>query len=105
VGQTIDARYDSTIRDRTFATLVLTLFGIASAAVCITGVAGLVGFIVNRRMSEISVRMTHGASSAQIRSLVLRDALAAASCGAAVGLGVGHAMSRWLEHLSASAHR
>lgn len=97
--QTIDARYDSTIRDRTFAALVLTLFGIASAAVCITGVAGLVGFIVNRRTSEISVRMTLGASSGHIRWLVARDTLAAASCGAAVGLGAGHGMSRGLEHL------
>lgn len=97
--QTIDGRYDDTIRDRTFATLILTLFGLGGAAVCVMGVAGLVGFTVSRRTSEISIRMVLGAEPRQIRRMVMGDAVAAAAFGAGVGLVLGRAMSRTLEHV------
>lgn len=96
--QTIASRYDSTVRDRTFATVVLALFGIAGVAVCATGVAGLVAFVVNRRTSELSLRLILGASTGQILWLVARDAVGAAIVGGVLGLGLGHGMSRWLEH-------
>jgi putative ABC transport system permease protein len=97
--QTIRERHLNTVRDQRFATLVLSLFGAAGAAVCVTGIVGLVAFIVGRRTSEIAVRMALGARPADVRRLVLREAVGAAVVGGAAGLLAGRWLSLSLEHL------
>ena len=101
IGQvdTIGGRFAQTVRDRTFATLVLTFFGIAGIAVSVAGLVGIVAFVVTRRTREIAVRVSLGARPADIRRLVLREAVTAAAAGACVGLFAGRWLSLSLEHL------
>ena len=96
---TIGGRFAQTVRDRTFATLVLTIFGIAGIAVSIAGLVGIVAFVVTRRTREIAVRVSLGARPADIRRLVLREAVTAAAAGGCVGLFAGRWLSLSLEHL------
>jgi len=97
--QTIRERHSETVRDKTFATLVLSFFGAAGAAVCVTGIIGLVAFIVSRRTSEIAIRVALGASPSSVRRLVLQEAVGAAVAGGVVGLLAGRWLSLSLEHL------
>jgi putative ABC transport system permease protein len=94
---TIRGRFANTVRDRTFATLVLAFFGIAAGAVTVAGLVGIVAFVVARRTREIAVRMALGAQRRDIRVLVIREALAAAACGGAAGLMLGRWLSTGLE--------
>jgi predicted permease len=87
------------IRDRTFAALVFVLFGVAAGAVTIGGLAGIVGFIVARRTREIAIRIAIGAEPRHVRRLVVRQTLAAAAFGLAVGLLAGRWASVGLESL------
>ena len=96
---TIGGRFSNSIRDRTFATRLLTVFSVGGVFVCLSGIAGLVAFIVGRRTHEIAVRMSLGAGAADVLRLVLREPFASAVAGTSVGLLVGQWLSRYLEHL------
>ena len=93
------SRLTATIKDRTFATLVLTFFAVAGLGVCMFGLIGIVSFVVARRTREIAIRMALGATPSRIRSLVLREALGASVVGGIAGLVASRWLARTLESL------
>jgi predicted permease len=95
---TLGERLSHTVNDRSFATLVMTLFSVAALVVSATGLMGVVGFSVARRTREIAIRVAVGARSAHVRWLVAREAVSAASIGAVCGLVGGAWLSRTLTH-------
>jgi putative ABC transport system permease protein len=95
----MEERLAGSVKERAFATLILSLFAAASVTVCVAGLVGIVTFIVARRTREIAIRMVIGANAAHVLSLVLREALGAAATGIVVGLLIGGWLSRWLGSL------
>ncbi|MEO8484389.1 MAG: FtsX-like permease family protein [Acidobacteriota bacterium] len=95
----VGERLGRTIRDRTFATLVVGLFAFATVLVTALGLAGIVAYTVVRRTHEIAVRLAIGATRRRVIALVLRDALAAGTCGVAGGLIASGWLSKGLESL------
>ena len=51
----LDERLAGSIKDRSFALLVLGLFAVAGIAICCAGVAGIVAFLVRRRTRKIAI--------------------------------------------------
>jgi len=98
-AETIAARLAGTVRAQTFATLVLTFFGLAGGAVTVAGLVGIVTFVVARRTREIAIRMAVGAQRRDIRALVAREAIVAAVVGGVAGLLIGRWLSTGLESL------
>jgi hypothetical protein len=90
----IRERLDRSVRDRTFATLVIGLFAMSSLLVAALGLAGVVAYTVARRTREIAIRLVLGATIESVTRLVVRDALTAASCGVVAGV----IASVWLSH-------
>jgi len=74
-----------TVKDRTFVTLVATLFGVASVGVTCGGVLAVVSFAAARRTREMAIRAALGARPNAIRYLILGPSLGAAFVGAAIG--------------------
>jgi hypothetical protein len=93
----IDGRLASTIRDRSFATLILTLFAAAGTGVTAAGIFAMVAFTVARRTRELAVRMAIGADAWRIRRLVMNEAVGAALGGITVGLIAARGLSKALE--------
>jgi putative ABC transport system permease protein len=85
-------RLAESVRDRTFAALMLGLFAAAALGVTITGIFAVVAFVAARRTREIAIRVALGARPSDVRRLVVRDAVLATLAGGAAGLGA----SRWL---------
>ncbi len=62
------------------------IFGLLALAMSAIGIYGVLAFSVTRRTAEIAIRMSLGAMPGEILRLVLRDGLAPAAIGAALGL-------------------
>jgi hypothetical protein len=83
---TVGERLASSVRDRTFATLVVGLFSTASVLVTVLGLAGVVAYAVAKRTREVAIRLTLGATRLRVSWLVVGDAMTAAIAGAVGGI-------------------
>ena len=83
------------VTPRLFARLAL-VFGALAALLVATGLYGTLVYRVQRRRSEIGVRMAVGAQRADVLMMVLRESLLIASAGLALGLPMSLAVSRLL---------
>jgi putative ABC transport system permease protein len=82
-----------------FVLLLLSAFAAGSLLLAAVGVYGMAAEAVAARTREIGVRMAVGAGRARILRQVLGEGIALASLGAALGLGGGLLLSRFLAQL------
>jgi predicted permease len=73
-----------------------TFFGLLALVLACVGLYGLLSYEVSRRTREIGVRMALGARPENVLKLVLRQGMALAIVGAAVGIGVALGVTRYL---------
>jgi putative ABC transport system permease protein len=79
-----------------FRTLLLGVFAGLASCLAVAGVYGVMAYVVGRRSNEIGLRMALGASSGDVLRLVLRQGLALAAIGLALGLAGAFTASRLL---------
>ena len=80
---------------------VLSAFAATALLLAAIGLHGLLSFTVSSRALEIGVRVALGARSADILSMVLRDALRMAALGVVLGLALAYVTGRGLSALLA----
>ncbi|HVT58985.1 MAG TPA: ABC transporter permease [Thermoanaerobaculia bacterium] len=83
----------------TFAALMVLIAAAVALALGAIGVYGFVSYLVSQRTPEIGVRVALGAGAADVRRMVLRDALAVAAAGLAAGMMGAAALTRTLGSL------
>lgn len=96
---TIGDQLADTVRERTFAMIVLVFFGLAGSLVTVAGLVSIVSFVIARRTREIAIRVAIGAGTRHVLRLVTQEATIAAFVGGAAGLLAGQWLSTWLENL------
>jgi len=69
-----------------FTTILLASFAAAGLLLAVVGIYGVVSFLVTQRKQELAVRIALGASRVTVLWLVLKQGLAMATIGAAIGL-------------------
>jgi predicted permease len=85
-------RLAETVKDRTFAALVLAIFSVACLGVTAAGIFAVVAFVAARRTREIAIRMALGAQPRHVRRLIVTTTLLATMTGVVTGA----LMSRWI---------
>jgi predicted permease len=82
-----------------FHAILFSLFAAITLLLAVSGLYGLVRFLVARRTQEIGVRIALGASPGGIATMIVRSALRFTLTGAALGIAGALFMSRWLESM------
>src|ERR1035437_4728461 len=92
----IPIKSEAVQRDRMMAALS-GFFGVLALLLTAVGVYGVIAYAVGRRTAEIGVRMALGATSGQVRWMVLRETLTLMAAGAVIGVPVSFACARVLK--------
>jgi ABC-type antimicrobial peptide transport system permease subunit len=82
-----------------FNTLLLACLGIVAALLALTGIYGIVAYIVTQRTREIGIRMALGAGKRDVLKLVLLQGMKPVFLGVALGLVVAFAATRVASNL------
>lgn len=92
--RTLAAVVDRALALRRFQMRLVVAFALVGLALACIGIYGVASGAIERRRSELAVRVALGASAAQIRRLVMRQGLTPILVGLVVGLALGVAAAR-----------
>jgi predicted permease len=83
---TIAGQVRQSLRNERLVTALATAFGVLALLLACIGLYGVLAYAVTRRTGEIGIRMALGATSSEMIWLILREALALATSGIAIGV-------------------
>lgn len=93
---TMEQRMSDFLARRRFAMVLLGVFAAIAVLLAAVGIYGVMSYSVNQRTHEIGVRLALGANSRDVLGLVVRQAMALALAGSALGLIAAFALTRFL---------
>ncbi|HTW64233.1 MAG TPA: ABC transporter permease [Bryobacteraceae bacterium] len=82
-----------------FHAILFSLFAAITLLLAVSGLYGLVRFLIARRTQEIGVRIALGASPAGIAVMIVRSALRFTLAGTALGIAGALLISRWIQSM------
>jgi predicted permease len=97
--RTMQQRVDESLARRRFSMLLLAVFASVALALATIGIYGVMAYFVNQGRREIGIRMALGATQRNILSLVVRQGMALALCGIAIGLAGAVLLTRLIRSL------
>jgi predicted permease len=93
---TMEASLAQNVAGPRFRTLLFVVFAGLAVCLAMAGVYGVMAYVVGQRSNEIGLRMALGASPGDVLGLVMKQALALAAAGLALGLAGAVATTRLL---------
>jgi predicted permease len=97
--RTMQQRVNESLARRRFSMLLLAVFASVALALATIGIYGVMAYFVNQGRREIGIRMALGATQRNILSLVVRQGMALALCGIAIGLAGAVLLTRLIRSL------
>jgi len=97
--RTMQQRVDESLARRRFSMLLLAVFASVALALATIGIYGVMAYLVNQGRREIGIRMALGATQRNILSLVVRQGMALALGGIAIGLAAAVLLTRLIRSL------
>ncbi|MGD0733815.1 MAG: ABC transporter permease [Terracidiphilus sp.] len=96
---TMDEVVAATETSRRFNTVILTAFASIALVLSLLGIYGVLAYSITERTREIAIRMALGATRQEVLWRTLRNALALAGAGIAIGLVAATGLTRFLSSL------
>jgi putative ABC transport system permease protein len=93
---TMEQRLSDSLARRRLSMQLMIFFGLAALLLAVTGLYGVLSYVVNQRRREVGIRIALGAQPLQVIELVARQGLLPVALGIAIGLGVAMAAARLL---------
>ena len=97
--RTMQQRVDESLARRRFSMLLLAVFAGVALALATIGIYGVMAYLVNQGTREIGIRVALGATRRNIVSLVVRQGMALALSGVAIGLAGTFLLTRLIRSL------
>jgi len=92
--QTVEQALANSIAPRRFNLLLLGIFAAAALVLAVVGIYGVMGYAVTQRTHEIGLRMALGARRGEVVRMVVRQGMATAAAGIAVGAAAALGLTR-----------
>jgi len=96
---TMEQRVSTTLARPRFIALLLNLLSALAAALAAVGIYGVISYSVAQRTREIGIRLALGAKRSDVLRLVIRQGMALAGAGVAIGLAASLALTRLMQSL------
>jgi putative ABC transport system permease protein len=93
-----DLLSESVARPR-FRTFVFLVLGTLAIVLAVTGIYGVISYLVSQRTREIGIRVALGAQRRTVLSLIIRQGMSLALLGAVIGLMAAFVLTRLLRGL------
>lgn len=93
-----DLLSESVARPR-FRTFVFLVLGTLAIVLAVTGIYGVISYLVSQRTREIGIRVALGAQRRTVLSLIIREGMSLALLGAVIGLIAAFALTRLMTGL------
>jgi ABC-type antimicrobial peptide transport system permease subunit len=93
------ARLDEVYAPRRFNMMLFGVFALVALLLAAIGIYGVLAYSVSQRMREIGIRIALGAQKRDVLWLIVRQGLALALIGVALGLAAAMALTRVLQNL------
>ncbi|HEV8483087.1 MAG TPA: ABC transporter permease [Blastocatellia bacterium] len=96
---TMDQLLAESVAQPRFRTLLLGIFAAVALMLASVGIYGVISYSVTQRTHEIGIRMALGAQARDVIKLVIKQGIALAFIGVAIGLAASFALTRLMERL------
>ena len=100
---TVQDLLSTSVAERNFNTMLFGVFSLAGIVVALTGIYGLVAFVVARREREMGIRLALGANGRALELFVMGGTLRWVAAGLAAGvvaaLLLGHYLKPFVYHV------
>ena len=83
--ETLEAHVSSSVAERRFYMVVLTIFAVVALALAAIGIFGVLSYLVSQRTREIGIRVALGAGRQSVIGMVVGQALVLVGVGIAIG--------------------
>jgi ABC-type antimicrobial peptide transport system permease subunit len=97
--QSFSALVSNTVAPRRFQLTLVLLFALCAMLLAALGIYGVIAYAVERRAPEIGLRLTLGASGADLINMIMRQGLTPVVLGLVVGIAAALASGRILASL------
>jgi len=97
--RTMEQFVDQSLARRRFSMSLLSLFAGLALALAATGIYGVMGYLVTQGTREIGIRIALGASQNGILGFIVRQGMALAVAGLALGLAGAFVLTRFMSSL------
>ena len=97
--RTLEDLIGDTLRRQRIRSLIVGAFAALALLLAFIGIYGVVSFSINRRIREIGIRMTFGATKADIVKMILRETMITCAFGIILGTSAAIATGRFLASL------
>jgi predicted permease len=97
--RTIDDLFSDSMWEERLAFTILKSLSVIALGLAIVGVFSVIAYAVDRRMPEFGIRIALGATSADLRRLVMMRGLSATAAGLAIGIAGAAGLTRFMESL------
>jgi predicted permease len=95
---TVQEQIDRTLAEERMVAMLSGFFGALSALLACLGLYGVMSYTTARRTSEIGIRLALGATRPALLNMVLKESMALALAGIAIGLPAALALSRLIRN-------
>jgi len=91
--------YDQSLARTSFTLVMLAIAASMALLLGVVGIYGVISYTVSQRRREIGIRAALGAKKGELKATFVRQALALAGIGVAIGLGAAAGLTRLLSSL------